>query len=209
MGLATTKHLRTIEVSLHTYDRLQRRAVPFEDTPDAVISRLLDESAANEDVRVGSEANDDAGKQEGPWGGEAFQVDIAVEDPFDPPSLKHTKVLRAEVDGGEVVRANWTVVRQTVVAIALGDGGYDLRRLLQFCPMNAITGVKDNEGYTHYEDLGVSIQGQDANHAWQAAAATARAVGVPVKVWFQWRAKPDATHPGKWGLVAIGQEDGA
>ena len=83
-------------------------------------------------------------------------------------------------------------------------GGYNLRRMLEVCPMNAVETRKNNEGYTYYEDLGVSIQGQDANHAWQATAALARALNVGVKVWFQWRTKPDAAQPGKWGLLTVG-----
>ena len=69
--------------------------------------------------------------------------------------------------------------------------------------MNAQEGVKADEGYTHYKDLDLSIQGQDANHAWQAAAALAKALRIPVKVWFQWRTKPDAKFPGKRSLLAI------
>ena len=94
------------------------------------------------------------------------------------------------MDGNELAKANWSLVRQAVVAIALGRGGYDLRRLLQVCPMNAVEGAKSDEGFSHYASLGVSIQGQDAVHAWQATAAAARALGVAVNVWFQWRAKP-------------------
>ena len=133
-----------------------------------------------------------------------LDVDVAIDDPFDPPSLKHAKVLRAEVDGREVAKANWTIMRQSVVAIALGQANNNLRRLLEVCPINAVDGIKKDEGYTYYENLGVSIQGQDANHAWQVAAAPARALGVSVKVWFQWRTKPDAAYPGKWSLLSIG-----
>ena len=210
------KRIRKIEVSLETYDRLQRRAVPFEDSPDSVIVRLLDESSTEGNGRPAGEpavnetdGGGDAASGSGPalsvqgFGAEA-EIDVAVDDAFNPPSLKHTKMLRAEVDGGEVRKANWTSVRQAVVAMALDRGGYNLRRLLEVCPMNAVETRKNNEGYTYYEDLGVSIQGQDANHAWQATAAVARALGVGVMVWFQWRTKPDAAHPGKWGLLTIG-----
>lgn len=34
----------TIEISQETYSRLQQLGIPFEDTPDAVINKLLDES---------------------------------------------------------------------------------------------------------------------------------------------------------------------
>ena len=203
-----TLHIkRTIEVSQETYDRLQQRAVAFEDTPDSVVVKLLDESDARVD---GAPAASDGtpGNDRGAWTvsgspGENLDVDIVVDDPFSLRRLKHTKVLRAEVGGRVVAKANWTVVRQAVVAIALGQAGYTLRSLLEVCPMNAVERVKNDEGYTHYEDLGVSIQGQDANHAWEAAAAAARALGVTVKVWFQWRSKTDAAFPGKRGLVAV------
>ena len=70
-------------------------------------------------------------------------------------------------------KANWTAVRHAVVAMALDRGGYNLRHLLEVCPMNAVETRKNDEGYSYYEDLGLSIQGQDANHAWQATAAVA------------------------------------
>ena len=47
--------------------------------------------------------------------------------------------------------------------MALDRGGYNLRRLLAVCPMNAVETRKNNEGYTYHEDLGLSIQGPDAN----------------------------------------------
>ena len=210
------KRVRKIEVSLETYDRLQRRAVPFEDSPDSVIVRLLDQSgtegdgsAAGECATNGTDSGCDAALVAVPaesaqgFGADA-EIDVAVDDPFNPPSLKHTKVLRAEVDGREVPKANWTSVRHAVVTMAIDKGGYNLRRLLEVCPMNAVETRKNNEGYTYYEDLGVSIQGQDANHAWQATAALARALSVGVKVWFHWRTKPDAAQPGKWGLLTVG-----
>ena len=144
-------------------------------------------------------ADQDGAQTFGPGG----EVDVDVADPFSPPSLKHTKVLCAEVDGRQVVKANWTTVRQAVVAIALDRDGYDLRRLLGVCPINAVGTPKNDEGYTYYQDLGLSIQGQNANNAWLATAAVARAINVRVKVWFQWRTKDDAEYPGKWGLLTI------
>ena len=160
------KRVRKIEVSVETYDRLQRRAVPFEDSPDSVIARLLDQSgtegdgpAAGERATNGTASGGDAALESGPAGwtqgfGASAEIDVDVDDPFNPPSLKHTKVLRAEVDGREVPKANWTTVRQAVVAMAIDRGGYNLRRLLEVCPINAVETRKNNEGYTYYEDLG-------------------------------------------------------
>ena len=196
VALNINKHTRKIDVSQETYDRLQQRAVAFEDTPESVIVKLLDESEAQGHAPTGRPR----GKADGE---DDPEIDIAVDDPFNPPSLKHTKVLRAEVDGRDVVKANWTRVRQTVVTRAVHQEGYNLRRLLQVCPINAVDTPKNDEGYTCYGDLGVSIQGQDANHAWRATAALARALGVHVRVWFLWRTKPAAEHPGKLGLLTV------
>lgn len=189
----------TIEISQSTYDRLKELAVPFEDTPETVIVTLLDERRASGRHHQADNSNGRslAAQDKAP------HPDIVVENPARPRSLKHTKVARAEVDGRELVKPNWTNIRQALVTKALTDCGYSLRQLLAVCPVNAVAGVKSDEGYTPYEDLGISIQGQDANHAWQAAAAVAMALGVSVEVRFQWRTKPDALHPGKWGVLAI------
>ena len=210
---ANIKHLRKIDMSQETYDRLQQRAVPFEDTPESVIVKLLDESKVQERRSIRREDGETDGaldmvtttrSKSAQRIGAGAEIDIVVDDPFSPPSLKHTKVLRAEVDRREVDKANWTKVRQEVVATAFNKGGYNLRRLLKVYPMNAVEAPKNDDGYTYHVDLGVSIQGQDANHAWQATAAVARALGVCVRVWFQWRTKPDAEYPGQWGLLKVG-----
>ena len=199
------KRMVSIEISPETYSRLQQRAVPFKDSPDSVIARLLNESVRSMAEPRPQALDQSFGESSPQLSGNVAPADIAIDNPFNPPNLKHTKVLRAEVGGQQISKANWTTVRQSLVGIALRQQGYNLRQLLEVCPINAQEGVKADEGYTHYEDLGVSIQGQDSNHTWQAAAALARALGLPVKVWFQWRTKPDARHPGKRGLLAIDQ----
>ena len=202
--------MKTIDIRQETYDRLLQRTVTFEDLPDTVITRLLNETerGATEPLPPRRDQDVSGAKAGVPplYGVDPALADINIDNAFDPPSLKHTKVLRAEVDGRQVAKANWSTVRQSLVKIALVQRGYDLRRLLEVCPINAEEGMKTDEGYTHYEDLDVSIQGQDANHTWQAAAALARALGLPVTVWFQWRTKPDAAHPGKRSLLAIDRQ---
>ena len=202
--------MKTIDISQETYDRLFERALTFEDLPDTVITRLLNETELGPaEPRPPKRDQDVGGAEAGTpplYGADPAPMDINIDNAFDPPSLKHTKVLRAEVDGRQVTKANWTTVRQSLVKIALVQRGYDLRQLLEVCPINAEEGMKTDEGYTHYEDLDVSIQGQDANHTWQAAAALARVLGLPVKVWFQWRTKPDAAYPGKRSLLAIDRQ---
>lgn len=199
------EHAVTIQISKQTYDRLKRKADPFEDTPDSVIIRLLDEDDAGRNMRSDG-VLDETGADPltaGPTTGVGLDVDIVVDNPQAPPSLKHAKVLRAVVNGREIARPNWTTVRQSVVAIGIAEEARDLRWLLSVCSLNAVPGVKNDEGYTHYPELGVSIQGQNALNAWGTTVSVARALGVPVKVWFQWRARADAEYPGKRGLLTV------
>lgn len=197
------KRMVSIEISQETYSRLQQRAVPLKDSPDTVIARLLNECERSMNEPRPQPASQGLGGGPSQLGDDVAPADITIDNPFDPPSLKHTKVLRAEVADRQTYKANWTTVRQSLVEIAVRQRGFNLRQLLEICPMNAQEGVKADEGYTHYKDLDLSIQGQDANHAWQAAAALAKALRIPVKVWFQWRTKPDAEFPGKRSLLAI------
>ena len=194
---ANTEGTRMIEVSQRTYERLLEKVVAFEETPDSVIVRLLDEVDALDDPTWTP-----APPHAPPPLAEA-EVDIAVADPFDPPNLKFTKVINAEVDGRSLRRPNWTAVRQEMVTLALERWHNDVRRLLQVCPMNATETRKDDEGYAYYEKLGLSIQGQDANHAWRATAPLARELGVRVRVRFQWRPRQGAKYPGKTGLLTV------
>ena len=199
------KQVVSIEISPETYSRLQQRAIPLKDSPDTVIARLLNESEHNAAEPFTQTLDQGLGGSLPQLNGNVAETDITIDNPFDPPSLKHTKVVRAEVGGRQIPNPKWTTVRQSLVEIALRQQGYDVRQLMEVCPINALEGMKTDVGFTHYEDLGVSIQGQDSNHAWQATAALARALRLPVTVWFRWRTKPDAKHPGKRGLLAIGQ----
>ena len=199
--------MQTIEINEETYNRLTRIAVPFKDTtPESVIIKLLDDYESNQTKpRPPSEVSNAtrtsvANSLESWW--TDSDPGISIDNPFEPPSLKHTKVLRAKVDGKDVPKANWTTVRQSVLTIAF-DRGYNVRGLLEICAINAVEGSKGDEGYRHYPELGVSIQGQDANHAWRVTAAVAKELGVSVKVSFQWRVKPDAKYPGKRSVLTL------
>ena len=183
----------SIIVSRQTYDRLQSLAVPLEDTPDTVIAKLLDMQDKNRPPQPAPRSNTDNYRE----------VDIVVPNPLDPPSLKHTKLLRAEIAGNDMTKPNWNALRQRIIEIALERSDGDLRWLQENCPINAVEGHKVDEGFAHYPAIGFSIQGQDANHAWQSTATLAATLDISVKAWFQWRVRNGAVHPGKRGLLEV------
>ena len=196
----------SIEISWDTYYRLNQVAGAFGVTLDTVIARLLRGNGGGGGPTQGSGtgADDDHPVSPPDPDGVDFEVDVTVDDPFNPPSLRHTTVYRAKVNGREVDTAKWTNVRQSLIEIALSEPAFGEPRLLRSRQMNAVKGAKSDKGYKYYPVLGISVQGQDANRAWQAAASLADALSVPVKVWFEWENRADAAYPGKRGLLTIG-----
>ena len=76
----------------------------------------------------------------------------------------------------------------------------DLKKLVI---VNFVEGEKSNEGYRFLSDVGLSVQGQDANGAWKAACHVAQQLGRELKAVFIWREKEGAAFPGVTGEFHI------
>ena len=62
-------------------------------------------------------------------------------------------------------------------------------------------GSYSDEGYRFVPEIGVSIQGVDAGHAWEYALRLAIHLKIPVKAEIEWRHNEKAAHPGERGLM--------
>ena len=69
--------------------------------------------------------------------------------------------------------------------------------------MNFVDGQKNDEGYRYLPDVGISIQGQDANGAWKAACHIAQQLGFPLTVTFVSREKESAAFPDVTGRFTL------
>lgn len=173
-----------ISVAEQTVKRLKRHAEPLDDTYDSVINRLLD-------------AAEGGGKGVAPTNGKAEAGSL---DPFAPPSLTHTKVLSARLNGEALKAPSWNGLLDEAVRFAYGRLGHfdGVRRIAL---MNIVNGVKSDEGYHFLPGIGISVQGQDANDAWRCAVHIAGHLRCPVEVNFVWRNKEGAVHPGESGVL--------
>lgn len=176
----------TIEES--TFERLQRHAKPFVDTPDTVIVRALD---ALERL--------DQSEMTEPEGGAQAERRI---NPRALPSLTHTKILDAAIDGEPVSKPNWNLLLDEMLRRAKARVG-NYEKLRQICPVNIVKGKKEDEGYSHLPDIGVSVQGQDANGACRAVVMAAQALGIGLDIGFMWRLKEAAAFPGERARIRI------
>jgi hypothetical protein len=177
-----------IRVGTDTFERLQKHAKPFVDTPDTVINLALDalEKAAR-----------------GPTG--VVPAPLPAERQIDPrnlPNLTHTKVLEASLSGTSIVRPNWNSLLDATLRFAMkrSSNFEDLRR---YCQVNMKKGRKEDEGYGYLPDIDVSVQGQDANGACRAMVLAARALAFSLDIGFMWRLKEAAAFPGQRGRLRI------
>jgi len=183
-----------ITIQQSTYERLERRAKAFVDTPDTVIMRALD-------------ALDEVEGEHAHPNGRAPEAERRI-DPRALPNLTHTKVLDASIDGKAVAKPNWNLLQDEMLRCAMKRLGRfeELRRI---CPVNMVQGRKDDEGYGYLPDIDVSVQGQDANGACRAAVTAAQALGVALEIGFMWRLKEAAAHPGERARMVVAGMNGA
>lgn len=177
-----------ITIDQVTFERLQRHAKPLVDTPDTVIVRALDAL----DRLAGGEEPEQRG---GP------EAERRI-DPRALPSLTHTKVLDAAVDGEPVSKPNWNLLLDEMLRRAKARVG-SFEKLRQVCPVNMVKGRKEDEGYSYLADIGVSVQGQDANGACRAAVTAAQALGIGLEIGFMWRLKEAAAFPGERARIRV------
>jgi hypothetical protein len=154
-----------VELTPTTFTRLQAHAVPLVDTIDTVINRLLDAYEGKSGTPIPAARSGDGDS-------------IRQFNPNTPPDLTHTKVLEIEFDGKPLERgeAHWNGLLNAVVrkAKAKANSTAELKKLVV---VNFVAGEKTNEGFRFLSDVGVSVQGQDANGAWKAACHVAQQLG--------------------------------
>lgn len=177
-----------IDIPESTFARLQKHARPFVDTPASVIERALDALE-----RTGPKP-----ATETPTAGAS---DKLLEFPANSaPNLTHTRVLAASFEGHSV-QPKWNALLRHVHEVAFRRAG-SFEALSKMTVARLHKGTKTEEGFQPLGGLGFSIQGVAANDAWRAILHLARALGSPVEVEFEWRAKEDAQHPGRRGRMA-------
>jgi len=63
------------------------------------------------------------------------------------------------------------------------------------------SGNHSEKGYHFIPEIGLSLQGVDANRAWAYSLRLAKAVSVPIFISFEWRNNDKAAFPGKSGVL--------
>lgn len=178
----------SITVSDSTFGKLQKLATPFVDTPESVVARLA-EAAIDQSGRIGRLRVDETA------GEAAIRLDADRHE-----SLTHARLISASVDGKELHRPKWnTMLDQLHVVGKKRLGSVDALRKVSSARIRP--GRYEEEGYHFVPDADLSIQGTEANVAWDYSLGLARHLKVSITAKFEWRHKDGAAHPGKMGLL--------
>jgi hypothetical protein len=176
-----------ITVQDHTFERLQRYAKPFVDTPDMVINQALD---ALDQLADATSSKERSGENE------------RRIDPRALPNLTHTKILGASIGGESIAKANWNLLLDEILRRGMKRVG-TFEKLRQLCPVNMVKGRKEDEGYGFLPDINISVQGQDSNAACRTVVTAAQGLGLALDVSFMWRPKEGAAHPGERARLQV------
>lgn len=177
------------------YKRLQAIAVPFEDTLLTVIEKLLNEYEARQKSQQDYEI-EDSSKTENYSETENYKI----LDPDTPSNLRHTRVLRALIDEQKIDKPNWNgiVDKAHEIAIQQGISVEDLIKLTRF---HVVQGEKNEDGFHYLPKANISVQGVDANLAWRNTLHLMKNLKLPIEIYFEWRNKEGAAHPGEKGKL--------
>ncbi len=173
----------TLEAS--TIERMKAHAEPLVDTFDSVANRALDALDAQKAEKDGS------------------TKDERVLNPASPPNLAYTTVKSVVMNGQHLPPSETYWNSLLLAAVRECPKHLTKEQIRKVIICNFVVGKKEDHGYKYLEDVGLSIQGQDANNAWKATYRILQAIKVPVEVTFVWQDNPKAAAPGSSGKLAV------
>lgn len=176
-----------LEIPDTLYKRLQQHAVPFVDTPVSVIEKWADhfESRSNGGKPLSVAELPAAG-----YGAKTL-------DPLRPPDLFHTRVRGTF---GSTSFSNWNdLVRIAHIQAFAKAGSFDELKNVTHAQIR--NGRHSDSGYHALPEIGISVQGVDANHAWTYSLRLAQYLTSPIRAIVEWRHNQKAAHPGERGIL--------
>lgn len=192
------------KITEQTYREIQRFAIPFEEDLDTALLRILSEYARMKvSDKPTTEAVDAVYRVKSnlvePSINDSHNNAFKLFDPNNPPSLTHTKVRKALIDGSDV-SPYWNQIMNQAHVVAV-NRGIPKDKLIRISAANLKGGKTESSGFDYIQDIDISIQGVDANYAWKYTLHLMQHLKIPVEVEFQWRNKPSAAFPGEIGRL--------
>jgi hypothetical protein len=181
-----------ISISQSLFDKIKGLAEPFVDTPESVITRCVD-------FYTNNHGSADTPSAKPPLGAESpmpYPGDAA-------PDLTFSRPISIKLDGKMYEKRDlyWNSLLYDVIGIASAKLK-SKEKLKQIILVNYVEGQgSQKQGYHFLPEIGLSVQGQDANAAWKAAFHIIKATQLNIDVLFMWQNNDKAARPGKTGRM--------
>ncbi len=178
----------TLAIPTALFERIKRHAIPFVDlTPVSVIERWADHFEGQVETKTPLKIPDSVGVES-----------HRMLNPLSPPSLLHTRCRGAF---GETEIRKWNdLVRVAHIQTFEKVKSFDSLRTITYAQVRN----GDHEGDSGFHFIpqgGFSLQGVDANHAWEYALRLAQYLRVALRVVVAWRNNEKAAFPGQSGVL--------
>lgn len=176
----------TVSLSDATFAKLQLIATPFIDTPESVVASLVDDELKRRGT--GAVTSRDAGG-------------AARLDPDRHESLTHARLISASVDGHSLHRPKWNSLLDHIHVLGMKKLG-SFAALKRASNARLKEGKYEEEGFHFLPDANISIQGVDANSAWDHSLGLARQLPVAIEAKLEWRDRDEAARPGQSAILS-------
>ncbi len=178
-----------VRISDATLKKLQPLAIPLEDSIDTLLNRLAD--AAHSGI---------------PYELPVFTVPTAVAQQKTPTcwdvaphdNLAYTRIISVDFNGISlpIKGREWNDLAKHIHEAAFQKlGSFNALRLATRAKVQQ--GKYQQRGFEYLPNIDVSLQGMDANAAWDNSARLAQAIGIPLSVECEWLNDPKAAKPGQ------------
>lgn len=176
-----------IDISDADFKRLQKLAVPFVDTPSAVISRILDDY---DSMRANDESNNEKN----------FHQNLNDYDPRNLPPLSHARLIDAAFNDKHPDKAKWNSLVELALKMTV-ERYKNLKDVVKISSANLVAGMRSDKGFRFVSSHNFSFQGVSAPDAADIVIRCGQALQARGMIEFEWHDKEEAFMPGERGIV--------
>ena len=198
----------SIEISNKTFEKLKKLMRPDE-TSELVIKRLLgmyeQEKSAPPSETEKNSFMENRREAQTKYGDSPHKKDDLYSDKIFgignlPHDLRHTKVLKASINGQNKSNLKWNKIIQCLL-IMIDNNKLAYLPEGDFRDIRMRNGKHDEKGYHYIPEIGKSVQGVSASIAAKIIVDLANQYGISVDIFFSWRDKKEV-YEGQRGTIA-------
>lgn len=182
--------MKSIQISNDLYCRYEKLGMPLIDTHETLMGKL---------ISLGEIHSHSLQKQSNV--GRLRSSPMLKFSFSEPPNMTHTQILRATLNGKEILDKNWNgVIRELLCFLDRQKAD-----ILNQTSMNVKNGKDCSKGYKYISEIGISYQGLSAEDAFRAIKEFSEKYKLDISINFIWRDKPNAQYPGNEALITTDQ----